>query len=570
MDNSGVEFIADNEIFCSYTENVPIDKTIENIRNISAKAVMVVTRIGRRPVESQLIQNGFICYDLFDELNFVEGIDYDNLCRDIREFVFGVLYHMHRINSRIIPARYRGIMRDIERKDRIIDGYVDICVYKQMMKIRKTKEYLRKLIRAYYQIKEFELLSESIKKYIELYEDEYTEIFKDYLSVQQTIMLELSDELKQRKHKDIILRWIDAVPKSYLDKYNLFEFARKNAYEFSRTYSETAYTHPVEKAMMTGGKLIDDELNNLNLSHDNELEKYLSSQGYITKIFSKHLKLRDISVMDSVEFEYASEWCPNSMINWFMLLFILESENPVFCIAHTVAETHGPWFTPIMETIDLPNDSMEDNVIEEKRRAGLLYINKKLEIYDSLLSEKAVFIYMSDHGYPNYKSTIANYSENEIHAFCFLYGNGIDAGKNEKFFQHREMKSVISAIVKSDMTLLDDVGDKYATLQGEDVYAKYKIDNVLKRLERTGKVDVSNFMQFRGVLTDTAKYIRYPFMEKYFEEPGDVEIEISQIDAGEMQYLQKLAGNKLIDIKNNEKYQYSRMLYKKLGYKPDN
>jgi len=207
-----------------------------------------------------------------------------------------------------------------------------------------------------------------------------------------------------------------------------------------------------------------------------------------------------------------------------------------------------------------PNLHLWCKQISEKRKAALAYLDQCLILCDQLLESKTR-IYFSDHGasYPN----VANWSEVRLHTYCLALGKGIPKMTVSDFFSFVYFEQLIRWILAPWENDAYDFLQKEAVFQGEDYYSESIVNAAIKFIK---KGYPHNGIAFRGVRTDSCKYVLNALGEEYFYIIGEdgTETLTPLEDNALRQKLQSKCGTYFIDIRKYNKFKYSRKLYESI------
>ena len=110
----------------------------------------------------------------------------------------------------------------------------------------------------------------------------------------------------------------------------------------------------------------------------------------------------------------------------------------------------------------------------------------------------------------------------------------------------------------------DQLVTPVAYIQGEDYYSESFCNSILEN-----NLSWEEFLQYRGIVTDQYKLIRYPIKDIWIKMPEEIIISPNDIDETERKRLIELAGEKFIDIFNEKRYVNTVNAYKKIGILDD-
>lgn len=465
---------------------------------------------------------------------------------------------------------YRGTIIDLyEYMEEYIEDhfadYEDLYQTKQRYqkeKGRKKIGLLKRLIKKYILIKDFE----NAFFYIDLYITQKFDEYKRYMQLKYDLQIMLQDIhncIKERGTKDIIINWIDAI--SYYDV-SAFDFLKKKEKEgicFENAYTVMPWTTETTKTILCGeypieGKLFLKDV----LSEDNAvLLKILGENGYKFAYcgMPRFAKLLDESVIAPVSF-YENKNSGSLQKHWDSLSVLCCSETPVCVLIHTLRETHEPFICGECETFIRFDSTRNSWELEECRRQAQIsgeYIDNQLAFYEKFYHENAVEIYMSDHG----RVGNSPMDENKIHVMLMISGKGIRRESIKPIFSLIKFPELIKKIIFSEndwKTLTSD----YGLIENFDAYNEMIVQRTL-----SGEFSIEEMYQCRGIVTLTDRYYLYCYgKEYYFVDCDSRENEIDNpIYRDRVLKLRELCGKSFIDISLYDKFRYSRLLYSQIN-----
>lgn len=440
-----------------------------------------------------------------------------------------------------------------------IEGNYEIPLYyKNIYKLDKTKENLEMLIDSLLVLKDFKTSFYYIEEYINsgfdlygIYEELKQSLFKMFNIIKKT--------LEYRKRQDIIMFWIDAVPYEKLSWLPFVYSKKDHTCFFKNAYTTTPYTHPTMHALFQGAlrlenySITQEEIDETNSEVIQDIQEANYSFFYAGYAGNKHISAKYRGENSSIEVNMI-RMVSACKVYWEVMCCLLNSKNPVYCIAHSVAETHEPYMSLFLEN----NRSYKTSeVLEQKQnKKSYSYLNEQLEFYSNLLPDDMIKIYMSDHG-NLLKLDTWQFREQRIHPFFLVEGKNIQANIINDIFSYINFKYIIKYILYEDERYLKKAISEYSVIEDVDRYSLKYINSLL----HSGNIE--HGMAYRGVVTNSDKYIRLANgKEFYFILPDESKnlIDYSRF-SDRIAELSKIAGDYFLDLDDYPEFEHSKKLY---------
>lgn len=372
----------------------------------------------------------------------------------------------------------------------------------------------------------------------------------------------VQSKLHERKQKDIILFWTDAVPYKWL--HHLPETMRlsQQGTFFQRAYANIPHTNPVLRAMFRGVLPIDDFPQNQEEigSRNSSILRFMENEGYKVRLIGgSKLVLDEEHLLETHFYESCNiKW-------WNGIVDLLQSDEPCFYLFHFM-ESHGPRYVPDLKEFELKEFVNWFAATETQReiqiKAAYGYLDQCLLLYHKLLGDKTQ-IFLSDHGMPSRLMPTGRFEDQPIHPYCFVVGEGIPKTTVARFFPYINFEKLVRWIVDSTHFSLGDACTDEVIIQDTDFYSSARIDNFIQS-------DCEKFgIAFRGILNYDHKYVINSLGEEFFYQ--------MQLDGSEKSApledptlraeLQAKAGTKFLDIYQYDKFSYTRKLYESINRK---
>lgn len=346
----------------------------------------------------------------------------------------------------------------------------------------------------------------SFKKYIEKYKNEKFNNTFDYNSLKKdidTLLQQIIEVLKYRKHKDIILSWNDAIPYEELDKLPYLKKLSENSLFFENSYTVTPYTDPTFKAMFSKKWVW-----NNNTEKDKKtfnLFKEIEKNGYHPIWIGNDRNWVKDYANDGLECDMTTVWGPSTIRYWQMLYYLMKYDEPLFVCVHAVVETHEPYLSPDVLKPEFPMKAYRDDYKTEKIlsqiETSINYWNQQLEFYDKFIQNyNCSRIYMSDHGtWLNLGET--RYAEKAIHNILFIQDKSIKNCRCKELFSLYNFKEMLEYIINNNKKNYKAMFSNEIFIQDVEIFDR-DIINILKKYKET---DLS--LSFCGIITKKLKYI---------------------------------------------------------------
>ena len=355
----------------------------------------------------------------------------------------------------------------------------------------------------------------------------------------------------QRKQRDIMIFWTDAVSYYQLSQLPLTESAAEEGCFFRRAYTPTPFTQQTLCAMFTGMLPIDDygPAQEPVCAENSSLLRYLEERDYDVKFIS-HLE-------DSMDQPHRITASLNASCNvkwWLGLERWLSSEKPCCYIFHLLVESHEPNLSPDLR--DVVDTTVSSPRQERQRAASIAYLDRCLALYRALAGD-TVQVFLGDHG--QYVFPSASWSEERLHTYCFALGKNIPPAQIDRFFPYQRFEHFVRWLVEPEANPLENACADEAVFQDTDFYNPERIGVFIRRnMPREG-------IAVRGVVDGTGRYALNGLGEEaYYLRGEDGSEEPGELDGARRQALREKCGTKFLDISQKEEFRHARALYEYL------
>lgn len=366
----------------------------------------------------------------------------------------------------------------------------------------------------------------------------------------------LQNKLQERKQKDIVIFWTDAVPYDLLHCLpETMELSKQGTF-FQRAYTHTPYTEATMHSLFCNTLPIDDfpQYWEKIESRNSPLLQFLENEGYKVRVVGS----LGLSMGKEHLIEINSQQ-PCNIKWWEGILDLLQSPEPCFYIFYFM-ESHEPCFVPVLEEpFDIKGPyEIASSELQRQRdiqvRTALGYLDQCLNVFHELLGNKTQ-VFLSDHGI--YFDGDGYWMEQRLHSYCFVVGENMPKTTVTRFFPYRNFEKFIRWLVDSAHFSLDDICMDEVIFQDIDFYNPILIDYVI----RIGNAKIG--VSYRGVLNYNYKYVINALGEEYFYQmqPDGSEKLVPLKDPALRNELRGKAGTKFLDIYQYDEFRHSRRLY---------
>lgn len=359
----------------------------------------------------------------------------------------------------------------------------------------------------------------------------------------------IQDKFQERKQRDIVLFWTDAVQYDMLHYLPETMALSQQGTFFQRAYTNTPYTSPTMLAMFCNMLPIDDFLQCHEKidSRNSPLLRFMENEGYKVRVIGD-----PILPMGQEHLIEASEWTPCNMVWWDGMIDLLQSPEPCFYI-FCFLESHEHWYVPeLKEPIDSHRATRTQQELQVNTAFG--YLDQCLFLYHKLLGNKTQ-IFFSDHGQHVWENV--PWQEQRLHPYCFVVGENIPRIIVTRFFPYYNFEKFVRWLVDPAHHSLDDACTDEVVFQDTDYRDPERIDRFIRNNNpRRG-------IAYRGVLNYDCKYTINPLGEEYFyqiQQDGSEKL-VPLEDPALRDELRDKAGTVFLDINQHQKFRYAKKLY---------
>ncbi|MCL2182029.1 MAG: hypothetical protein FWB85_00985 [Chitinispirillia bacterium] len=456
------------------------------------------------------------------------------------------LYDYFMLNGLSIEHDYYNIFGDKYRLIADVEAlffdfynpYNDIIHNKMKLigtsEISLKKIYMEKLIFKLLYIRDFVTVKQYIDEYLLLYSADIIDYCGAWHEI-SALLDKIREIMGSRKERDIIMFWVDAIEYGRDGHMPFLKSVFADALTFENAFTVTPYTIPTLKTILMGAKVIDDtSFKHIITEENSPLITSLRSDNITFTYYGIAKELVGLCIQSKFN---CNQRTPSTMKYWNAVNDMLNSGTTGFYILHAFVETHPPCISADLDY------NYDDFHISSK------YLDKQLEFYSNFLSEKSVKVYMSDHGVtPLWR----------FHTILKVRGPNIPKISEERLFSYIDFHKFIDYVISPDDSKYNALFREYIEIQDVDFYNGYYI---VKHFYAHAVSNIHTKIGYRGIITGNDIYIYNKCgMEQYCKIRNDG----IPFTAERLEYLRGLVGRDWVDIEKEERFKYTRYLYKTL------
>ncbi len=233
-----------------------------------------------------------------------------------------------------------------------------------------------------------------------------------------------------------------------------------------------------------------------------------------------------------------------------MLYNLLSSDKPVFLVAHALTEGHAPYLSSRIEDEDFLNEYSRIHQAHQE-------LDEQMEYYMNYLNRGTKRIFMSDHGQPLVRE--------EFHTYFVVSGGEFCHRAAKEMFSYVDFFKLLHGILEGD-TLKHPLFDReYVEVQMLDFYNFQIIKNIIQNK----KPVLQSYFGYFGAITREHLYLKYHVGKEFLalrshmdREPHFLYQAHDVCDDSLLPYFRGIVGARTLDVNTNEKFQYTRYLYR--------
>jgi hypothetical protein len=419
-------------------------------------------------------------------------------------------------------------------------GYLDIYYEKKIWHLSKNdtlKEFhLKRIIFLCLYIKDFIYAKKYIDEYISQGYSSSDKLITAYAEIEK-LLERIKSELLCRKTKDAIMFWIDALDIVYVKRKSFLKDIDKNVISFKQAYTANPWTTETFRSIMHGKQIIDDKTYLFQMISDENSSflrvlKENSADFVICSFLRKHCEKH------CAPKEPIFRNTPTTVCFWTAISETLRRKKSVFVLTHELLNTHRP-------NISVANNGEKlflSNMNKQQYEESLLYAEEQLVFYNSLLPEKMIKIFISDH----------NLVSKDFYFNTFLKIQCHEKKREiEKIFSYVNFHKLVEWLYNPNSSTFNKLFSDCAEIQSLDAYGYMRMNEGLPH---------KFHLMFgrRAITTDNETYIHTSNNVELFynNKPNKDFITPKRLDE-----LRAMTGNHYIDPYSDEYLKYSRYLW---------
>lgn len=354
----------------------------------------------------------------------------------------------------------------------------------------------------------------------------------------------MKEKLQQRKQKDIVLFWMDAVSFDEAGEMTYLNKMKEKSLSFSNAFTNMPYTNSTLRAVFCKKRAVADQsykIEKIN-SNSSEMISYLKENDY-------HIKVISQSFIKSFDEEKEPEYYDAASISfWNVLQYMLSDDEKLFILAHALEETHAPW-------LSLKITSLENR--EEMAHYGRQELDEQMEFYGSFFGKDVMQIFMSDHGWQ------AGDFLRIHHIHMDFYHRDIIPQKIDEMFSVLDFYPLIRQLIEEKKMDPEAFRREYVPIENLDRYNAADIKSMFKNKT----LDLIRAFGYMGVISKNEIYVRFSVGNEYQHNRDNTNwrpllVLESEIENDKnLEVLRKEAGIYPPEILEEEKFASSRYLY---------
>lgn len=400
-----------------------------------------------------------------------------------------------------------------------------------------------------------------LKKYINIYADEYDKSFRRYIEEINLLISEMKERIAQRKHRDVVVNWVDSISNKrlktempFLYRMSMDEGSMKSEY----AYTCMPWTTPTMKTIMTGKDPIEGRLYDYKMLNDEmELLRQIKNNGYQFLYFGNAFWQKKIIPK---KYQGFSPDCMRTYISTEYLWnaanrLATENDTPYFVLIHGLYETHDPYFCPDSNKLSMVTSSIE----EEEKEISSKWMDKQYEFYMDLIGEKSLQIYLGDHG--DHEKYVYAYQNERLNIMFFLKNSPKKLDFSRGLFSLKKFPQLINYLMGWEDVNEEELFSEYAVSNNYDSYNEKAVADIIRNV--ASLKDKRAWMQVKTIRNKNYAYVLYFDGEEIFYDLKDESENL--IDQSEyadiIKNMREVMGKEFIDIYKEDFFVHSRKLY---------
>lgn len=392
----------------------------------------------------------------------------------------------------------------------------------------------------------------SAKKYLSLYCEQKLNAFAEYehaLSALNQLLEEIRIAMQARRSQSIWMFWLDAL--EYGDDQNMpfLQSISKEGITFENAYTVTPYTQSTLRTLFFGKKVGDEKAYAIErIDEDSSiLYRALKKRGvacwYYGLYWMMFPKENNLSVCWHRQYPHTARF-------WNAISKMLTEDRSVFLLLHELTGSHWPYLCGDPEELaecfypDPYHGFASRNQQSRQKKSSLRILDEQLAFYTSLLPANDIKIYMSDHG----ETPLGRF-----HTVFKIAGGGVPKMEIPGLFTYLDFYKLVEHLLDSDFSAIPQLERAYVEVQDLPYYNGYAIGQYLKQKS------IAHLLGYRGIVTSNMVYIKNDFGKEEYWQTGPASIE--ELNR-ELSLCREYVGQSSIDVEHEEKFQYSKYIYR--------
>ncbi|GCD09004.1 sulfatase-like hydrolase/transferase [Clostridium tagluense] len=407
--------------------------------------------------------------------------------------------------------------------------------YNSSIDKNEKEKYIIKLIYLYLKVRDFDNAKMFINEYIR-YEFSNKEKFELLLQDICNLIKALSDSLKKRNGKDIMLMFLDSLRAKdiYSDDppMKFLNGILKDSLYFEKACSPSIFTYESVPSMLSGDMPFLNSLYKKKTVNEDECSfiRCAINKGFKIKIYA--LSHWNIIEGENIEYGEESNYAPETLWNavcdlaesknedtLYLLYFCQETHPPHICGNHTILpKGHITPFT----CNDVTDQTQED--YSKQYNESLIYIDNQIRFYFDIITDNTVKVIFSDHGQLIDRAlsplkdigTLAGWNNIRYNVPFIINGKNIIPEKNNKLYSMKNFGKVIEGILDNNVNIVnsDIIEVNFSKINNSVIIEKYKNEGYEDYLYGF-KVFVSD--KYKLVITGNGKKKIYETSDEFNE-----------------------------------------------------
>lgn len=509
--------------------------------------VLLITQRDHVRISMELEREGLAVQDLYDYFA-VHGLE--------------LLHEYYLVSNEKYFDETGKVDEDTWRNNRYEVVFYDKRKYGTAQDEALEEYYLEKVVFDYYYMRDFVNGEIYLKEYIGKKTSKVGE-YERFLADVNSLLLDLQRAVSQKKQKDIVMYWLDAVSYEEDEKMPYWHSVNREALVFQRSFAINNVTGNIMTALFYQ-KMPEETLEKYKQIENAPLLDMLAGCGWGFKYYGIGGMFAKKHTGRVAEEHYH---LVSSESYWKMICDMAEAAEPAFRLVHLMgahppylsAEMDGERFIPLHDAYCSPSEEIK-NARKQQRISSMQYEDRQLAFYDALTKVHAA-IYFSDHGCIEY--SMDNYAVLH-HNILKLKSDSISPGVIKQIFNPLDFQKLVKRLIRGDEWDLKDIFSGYIFLQNFPIYNKDYVKTFYcqTRFEE-------HMLGYNGIVEDD--YIYFYFHAGYdlcykLQEEKIYLMGVNESREIREQMLKKIRStDKLLWDFSHEKFKYSRVLLRVKG-----